>query len=332
MPEFWTWWIESGPAIWTESFSPSCDVTIAFVSWSAPIDANATAARPTHCVQRAPGGLSATEVGVRPSVAEPTRTSARRAGPVSSTRSLAALAGSPAGIIGRNYGDTRTRSVSPTLALSLAVDAERRPGPRLEPLDGNWLSTVRADAVRTVVDALQRSLDLSQDVLGVLLERVIQLPVVRHRRGVGEVVVVHGVLTGLVADRSWVLLVQVVDRRFHALPLLQQDVAEAIRIDHAHGCSFRAAAVRRRSTRSESIPVSSTILSRPPCPETSVTASRETDSVSASSRTTSSFAWPPSGRAATRIFQPSPWRPTTPARVAPGDTRRRKRVPFMGQV
>ena len=41
-------------------------------------------------------------------------------------------------------------------------------------------------------------------------------------------------------------------------------------------------------------------------------------------RTTASFAFPPSGGAATRTFQPSPCRPTTRAWDAPGNTRNRR--------
>ncbi len=81
-----------------------------------------------------------------------------------------------------------------------------------------------------------------------------------------------------------------------------------------------------RSICSGPTPTSSTILSRVPCPETSVTASRGNASVSARSRTTASFARPPSGGAATRTFHASPCRPTTRARAAPGATRKRRRV------
>src|SRR5438552_848471 len=57
-----------------------------------------------------------------------------------------------------------------------------------------------------------------------------------------------------------------------------------------------------------------------------VTALLGTASVSATSRSTASFARPPSGGAVTRTFQPSPYGPTIPARPAPGLTRSRSRV------
>ena len=53
---------------------------------------------------------------------------------------------------------------------------------------------------------------------------------------------------------------------------------------------------------------------------------RESPSESASSATTEAFARPRSGAAVTRTFQASPWRPTTPRRFAPGETRIRTRV------
>ncbi len=53
---------------------------------------------------------------------------------------------------------------------------------------------------------------------------------------------------------------------------------------------------------------------------------RGTPSASARSRTTASFARPRSGAALTRTFQPSPCLPTSSVRVAPGETRRRRRV------
>src|SRR5262249_29370198 len=117
---------------------------------------------------------------------------------------------------------------SSALALTLAADAERRPRARLEPFGRDLVAAIRARPVRPVVDALQRAVDLREDVLGVLLERVVELAVVRHGRGVREVVVVDRVLAGFVAERARVLLVQVVDRRLHTLTLLSQEVAETV--------------------------------------------------------------------------------------------------------
>ena len=53
MPEFWTWWIESGPATWRASSSARLLETMCFVSWSAASAANAIASRPLHCCTRA---------------------------------------------------------------------------------------------------------------------------------------------------------------------------------------------------------------------------------------------------------------------------------------
>src|SRR5262249_8744679 len=217
---------------------------------------------------------------------------------------------------------------SSALALTLAADAERRPRARLEPFGRDLVAAIRARPVRPIVDALQRAVDLREDVLGVLLERVVELAVVRHGRGVRALVVVARVLAVFVADRARVLLVQVVDRRLHTLTLLPQEVAETVGVGHAHACSFAAASPSRRSARASSIPASSTILSLLPCPETTETAPRDTETVSAMSRTTAAFARPSSGGAVTWIFQPSPCLPIMRDRVAPGDTRRCNRAGF----
>ena len=75
MPEFCTWWIDSGPISFTWSSSASCDETMCFVSWSAMIAAIATAPSASHSVGPAASERDAVENGVSPSVAEPTRTS-----------------------------------------------------------------------------------------------------------------------------------------------------------------------------------------------------------------------------------------------------------------
>src|SRR2546422_664473 len=78
IPEFVTWWMETAPTTCTWSLRSSRLVTIDFVSWSAPIPASATEPRLSHCGQLAPSCRSAAEIGVRPSVVEPTRMSAAR--------------------------------------------------------------------------------------------------------------------------------------------------------------------------------------------------------------------------------------------------------------
>ena len=75
------------------------------------------------------------------------------------------------------------------LRLARVVDAERRPGIRLEPLRRRSPCRSRARSVRAVLDPLQRGVDLGEHLLRVLLERVVDLAVERRGRGVGEVVV-----------------------------------------------------------------------------------------------------------------------------------------------
>ena len=100
---------------------------------------------------------------------------------------------------------------------------------------------------------------------------------------------------------------EVLERRLDAAALFEQSLAESIGVDGTHEtCSFRTAEDRRRSVWVSSMPVSSTILSRAPWPDTILTASRGTARVLASSRTTASFARPTSGGAATRTFQACP--------------------------
>ena len=78
MPEFCTWWIESGPTSLTSSSSASCDETMCFVSWSAAIAASGDRAereplRPCRPRASAPPSRTAS---ARPS---PSRRGRRRA-------------------------------------------------------------------------------------------------------------------------------------------------------------------------------------------------------------------------------------------------------------
>src|SRR5215203_5268971 len=86
---------------------------------------------------------------------------------------------------------------------------------------------------------------------------------------------------------------------------------------HDHDRTFRAS---RRSTSVKSSASISTILERPRCPATTRTDPADTSSAAASSSTSAWFARPRSGGAATLAFQPSPCRPTSPVRAAPGET------------
>src|SRR5262249_32021498 len=125
-----------------------------------------------------------------------------------------------------------------------------------------------------------------------------------------------------VLDRAGVLFLEVGDRGEDLAALFQEAGAEMLGVD----LSVHLPRPSRRSASMESMPASSTILSRPGRPETSVTLRSGRSSGWVSSRTTASLALPSSGGAATRTFQPSPWRPTIAFERAPGETRRRKRV------
>src|SRR3712207_5808575 len=82
----------------------------------------------------------------------------------------------------------------PALFFPLAIDAKRRPGHRLETLLGDLGTAVDAFAVRSVVDPGERRVDLAEEPLVVLLQRVVDLAVDRLRRRVG------GVLVGAARD------------------------------------------------------------------------------------------------------------------------------------
>src|SRR4051812_21479102 len=140
-----------------------------------------------------------------------------------------------------------------------------------------------------------------------------------------------GDLLDLVVERAGMLVAQRRERMLDPLLLLEQRLAEMLGVDARHRLSFLprsspVAEARRRSISAGPIPVSSTIFSLPPWPETSVRAVRGSASVSARSRRTASLARPRSGASVTRTFQASPCRPTTAVRPAPGLTRKRRRV------
>src|SRR5205085_10155946 len=171
---------------------------------------------------------------------------------------------------------------------------------------GDRLTAGRAAPVRALLDPLERPVDRPEHLLGVLLERVVDLAVEGRGRRVAEVVVgVPDDLLRLVLERARGLFVQVVDRVQDALPLLLEDPAEALGVDGAHA----DAPTSLRSTSAASTPTSSTTFSRAVWPETSATCRRGTSTASARSRTTASFARPPSAGAVTRSFQTSPTRP-----------------------
>src|SRR5204863_10163465 len=76
---------------------------------------------------------------------------------------------------------------SPSVGFSLAIDAERSPGVRLQPFARNLVATVEADAVRPVVDSTQRGVDLGEDLFGVVAQRVVDLASQGRAGGLGEV-------------------------------------------------------------------------------------------------------------------------------------------------
>ena len=123
----------------------------------------------THCARPAPRRRSALEIGCRAFVDEPTRTSTRRGGSV--------RAGS------------LTRLLAP-----LVVEAERRVRNRVEPLLRDRCAADGAGAVGAVVDPRERVVDLGDDVLGVLAERLVELAVDEIGRVIGEVLIAGGEL------------------------------------------------------------------------------------------------------------------------------------------
>ena len=129
MPELWTWWIENGPTSWTSSprASVARDELLRQLVGAERGDGDGGEAEPLAVP--APSERSAAEIGRSASVDEPTRTSGasgRRAEPAPSPR-----------------------------LLPRVVDAERRPGERLEPLDRDRLAADRAGAVRPRLDPLR---------------------------------------------------------------------------------------------------------------------------------------------------------------------------------
>src|SRR5207247_6724319 len=157
--------------------------------------------RLTHWCNVAPSWREADEIGVRPSVVEPTRTSGMRrcsVGPV-----FVALAAETSRSAISLFGEAWTRSVS-TFPLSLAVDAERRVRQGFEALHRNRLAAVRADAVGAVLDPLQCRIDLGEHVLRVLLQRVVELAVLGLRRRIGELIDASHLLAVFVRERAGV--------------------------------------------------------------------------------------------------------------------------------
>src|SRR5207248_1683958 len=195
---------------------------------------------------------------------------------------------------------------SPSLGFALAVDAERSPGIRLQPFARDLLPAVHARAVGAGIDALQRCVDLREHLLRVVAERVVDLSTERRSRGLGEVVVVRRrSFLDLVVERAAMLVAERRERVLDPPALVEKRIAKVLGVDARHRLSFLprpspAAEARRRSISAGPIPVSSTIFSRPPCPETSFSAVRGSARVSARRRRTASLARPRSGASVTR--------------------------------
>src|SRR3954452_13726920 len=326
IPEFWTWWMSKGPSTCSDSSKPSCEETISFVSWSAAIAAITTAPRPAHCWVRAASERSATETGVSASVLEPTRTSyVRGAG------SLTAFPSCRRPVDRSVQTDAPAEPARPETAVAsdgstslfsaLAVDALRRPGQRLETLRPDRLAAGGADPVGAALDPRERRVDRLQHPLLVALERGVELAVEGAGGHVAGLVIALDLLA-LVLELTLVLLLQVLERGLHPPPLLEQPLAEMLRVDRAH----ERLPSSRRSLSARSMPSIWTTFSRAVWPETIDSERRGRPSSCASRSSTASFARPPSGGAATRTFQPSPCRPTSSLRRAPGETRSRTRV------
>src|SRR6266545_1922028 len=128
------------------------------------------------------------------------------------------------------------RARSRALLLALAVDALRGPGDGAEPVLADLLTAGLARPEGSVLDPLEGRVDRCQNVLRVLLERVVDLPIERDRRRLRHVIVDRHLL-GLVLDRSGVLLLEILDRIEHAAALREELVAKAIGVDR-HGQSL----------------------------------------------------------------------------------------------
>src|SRR5512132_1140209 len=197
-----------GPSTCSDSSKRSCVETTSFVNWSAAIAASTTAPRPAHWGARAASERSATETGVSASVLEPTRTSyVRGAGsltarPSDRQRSDWSLQTDTPAMPGRPDNAIASDG-STSLFLALAVDALGRPGHRLEPLRGDRLAAVGADAVGAVVDALQGRVDRVE----------------------------HPLLVVLDVEQALVVLLQVLERVLGPLALLEQPLAEVFEVE-----------------------------------------------------------------------------------------------------
>src|SRR5690348_8524562 len=138
---------------------------------------------------------------------------------------------------------------------------------RLEAFRGDLLAALAARAVRAVLDALERRVDLRAHLLGILAERVVDLAAECRACGVADVVVARARdLLGLVVDRPGMTRLQVGDRSLNAAALLEERSAELVDVDGHDRLSFllrsgAAAEARRRSMSAGPSPVSSTILS-----------------------------------------------------------------------
>src|SRR5262249_45782651 len=115
-----------------------------------------------------------------------------------------------------------------TLQASLVLDAKRCVRHGLETLARDLGAAGGTGAVRAVVDPGQRVVDLAQDLLGVLLQRVVDLAVVGDARMVCKLVSApRRQLAGLVVEAELVL-----DRRGRgANPALQRQQLCALTVE-----------------------------------------------------------------------------------------------------
>ena len=170
IPEFWTWWIENGPAIshrLAERERAGDDDR--FVSWSATtaapaIDERARATAPARAERAARRPRS----GCSAFVDEPTRTSSGRAAP-----------------------SRRAGSLNPAPAVALSSMQSVAYGIGVEPLDRDRLAAdARSVPYVPVVDPRERVVDLADDVRRAFSSSVlVELAVDDVARVVGEVLV-----------------------------------------------------------------------------------------------------------------------------------------------
>ncbi len=272
-------------------------VTIAFVSWSAASAASATASKLSHCGQFAPKGLSAMEIGVKRRSPRPDAYSGVRGVSCSVTRAPA-------------DADSRCRAW-PTAA------------PRGAPRESASRSSCKCRMCPPRSAATRRRSQRARARRS--LERVVELAVVRVRRSVRQVIVVDGSSpdSSLIVPgcSSWMFSIAATMRPRSSMSSCESGSclrSSSLLLSRGETQTPLHLGRTRCPTAPRSCP--------PACPETrrdrcagniECVGQQPHDRLVRPAR---------SAAAATRTFHPSPCRPSTASRSAPGDTRNRRRV------